>query len=341
MVAKKKKPEQESPSSRTVDILKKVQSTQGHDFSELMTLDATKIVDVPRISTGILGLDIALGGGYAQGRIIEFFGSEGSGKTTATLHAIVAAQQKGGVAAFTDVEHALDKAYASNLGVDFSSLLFSQPDCGEDALEMVDALCTHMRSGDIVVVDSVANLVPRAELEGDYGASHVGLQARMMSQAMRKLTGTVSRTGVVVIFINQIRMKIGVMFGSPETTTGGRALKFYATQRIETKQIGRSKTGDLVIGQKVRFKVVKNKVAPPFREAEVELRFGYGFPRSLELLRIGSTSNVGVIEKTGAWYSYDGERLGHGIERAAETLKGNLVLMEKIEKEILERYAGN
>jgi len=324
--------------SRTVDILKKIQSTRGKDFSGLTTLDATKIENVPRISSGILGLDIALGGGYPQGRIVEFFGSEGSGKTTATLQAIVAAQRSEGVAAFIDVEHALDTSYAKKLGVNFSDLLFSQPDCGEDALEMGHAICENMKPGDVVVYDSVANLVPKAELEGDYGDSHVGLQARMMAQALRKLTATVSRTGVVVIFINQIRMKIGVMFGNPETTTGGRALKFYATQRVEVKQIGKSKQGEQIIGQKVRFKVVKNKVAPPFREAEVELRFGDGFPRALDIIRIGSAKNVGVIEKAGTHYSYQGTRLGQGVENAAQMLDVDPDLMVKIEREILTRY---
>jgi len=333
-MAKKKKTEAEPAApSRTVDILKKVQSIPG-----LMTLDSTKIENVPRISTGILSLDLALGGGYPHGRIIEFFGSEGSGKTTATLHAIVAAQRNGGVAAFIDAEHALDKAYAARIGVNFSDLLFGQPDSGEEGLEMVDALCSNMKGGDLVVIDSVANLVPKVELDGDYGDSHVGLQARMMSQAMRKMTSLVSKRGVTVIFINQIRMKIGVMFGSNETTTGGRALKFYATQRIEVKPMGRSKAGDTIIGMKARFKVVKNKVAPPFREAEVELRFGQGFPRSLDLLRVGSTGNVGVIEKAGAWYSYKSERLGQGIENSAVTLEANPALMAKIEQEVLERY---
>ena len=285
----------------------------------IMPLGGPDIVDVPVISTGSLGLDLALGvGGLPRGRVVEIFGPESSGKTTLTLHAIAAAQRAGGVCAFIDAEHALDVVYAKRLGVDLGSLLVSQPDCGEQALEIADQL---VRCGaiDLIVVDSVAALTPRAEIEGDMGDSHMGLQARLMSQALRKLTGVTSKQNTTVIFINQLRQKIGVVFGNPETTTGGNALKFYASVRLDIRKTGQIKEGDQAVGTRARVKVVKNKVAPPFREAEFEVRFGEGINVLGEIVDLGSTH--GLIEKSGAWYQLDGERIGQGRERACEFLR--------------------
>ena len=276
---------------------------------------------VPAVSTGSVGLDLALGvGGLPRGRIVEIFGPESSGKTTLALQAIAEAQRLGGIAAFIDAEHALDVTYARKLGVDLGDLLISQPDTGEQALEIVEHL---VRSGgcDLVVVDSVAALVPKAEIEGEMGDAHMGIQARLMSQAMRKLTGIVSRTSVIVVFINQLRQKIGVMFGNPETTTGGNALKFYASVRIDIRRIGQLKEGDLAVGNRTRVKVVKNKVAPPFREAEFDVRWGEGVDRFAELVDLGT--DRGLLEKSGSHFSFDGERIGQGRERAAEWLRQN------------------
>ncbi|HWK74756.1 MAG TPA: recombinase RecA [Povalibacter sp.] len=281
--------------------------------------DASASYDVDVVSTGSLGLDIALGvGGLPRGRIIEIYGPESSGKTTLTLQAIAEAQRVGGTAAFVDAEHALDPAYAGKLGVNVQELLVSQPDTGEQALEITDML---VRSGavDIVVVDSVAALTPKAEIEGEMGDSHMGLQARLMSQALRKLTGNIKRSNTIVIFINQIRMKIGVMFGNPETTTGGNALKFYASVRLDIRRIGALKNGEEVIGNQTRVKVVKNKVAPPFREAEFEIMYGAGISRQGELIDIGVAQ--GLVEKSGSWYSYNGERIGQGKENARNFLR--------------------
>jgi len=276
--------------------------------------DASAAYDTEVVSTGSLGLDIALGvGGLPRGRIIEIYGPESSGKTTLTLQVIAEAQRMGGTAAFVDAEHALDPVYAGKLGVNVQELLVSQPDTGEQALEITDML---VRSGavDIVVVDSVAALTPKAEIEGEMGDSHMGLQARLMSQALRKLTGNIKRSNTIVIFINQIRMKIGVMFGNPETTTGGNALKFYASVRLDIRRIGALKSGEEVIGNQTRVKVVKNKVAPPFREAEFEIMYGAGISRNGELIDIGVAQ--GLVEKSGSWYSYNGERIGQGKENA-------------------------
>ena len=274
---------------------------------------------VAAISTGSLGLDLALGiGGYPRGRVVEIFGPESSGKTTLTLHAIAEAQKRGGVAAFIDAEHALDLGYAQKLGVVPDELLVSQPDTGEQALEIAEQL-VRTSAIDLVIVDSVAALVPKAEIEGDMGDAHVGLQARLMSQALRKLTGAVSRSGCCVIFINQIRMKIGVTFGNPETTTGGHALKFYASVRLDLRRLGHVKDGESVVGSRVRVKVVKNKVAPPFREAEFEVLFGTGIAREAELLEIACQK--GWIEKNGSWFSLNGERMGQGREKALEWLR--------------------
>jgi recombination protein RecA len=288
--------------------------------------------DIQSVSTGSLGLDIALGiGGLPRGRVIEIYGPESSGKTTLTLSVIAEMQKVGGVAAFIDAEHALDPQYAAKLGVNVPELLISQPDTGEQALEIVDML---VRSGsvDIVVIDSVAALTPRAEIEGEMGDSHMGLQARLMSQALRKLTGNIKRTNTMVIFINQIRMKIGVMFGSPETTTGGNALKFYASVRLDIRRTGAIKKGDEVIGSETRVKVIKNKVAPPFRQAEFEIVYGEGISRLGEIIELGS--NLKFIEKAGAWYAYNGEKIGQGKENAKEYLRENPKIAAEIEAKI-------
>jgi len=291
--------------------------------------------------SGSLGLDIALGiGGYPKGRIIEIYGPESSGKTTLTLHAIAEVQRKGGVAAFIDAEHALDVSYARKLGVKTDELLISQPDFGEQALEIADML---VRSGavDLIVIDSVAALVPKAEIEGDMGDSHVGLQARLMSQALRKLTGTVSRSNCMLVFTNQIRMKIGVMFGSPETTTGGNALKFYASVRLDVRRIGAikeaTKQDAVVVGNRTKVKVVKNKMAPPFREVEFDIIYGKGVSRSGEIVDIGA--DIGVIQRSGAWYSYGADRIGQGRDNARQYLEEHPEMMAKIAQEILTAKA--
>jgi recombination protein RecA len=290
------------------------------------------IQDIPSVSTGSLGLDVALGvGGFPCGRIVEIYGPESSGKTTLALQAIAEAQKKGGVAAFIDAEHALDVSYARKLGVKTIDLLISQPDSGEQALEIAETL---VRSGaiDVLVIDSVAALVPRAEIEGEMGESHMGLQARLMSQALRKLTGTISRSNTLVIFINQIRMKIGVMFGNPETTTGGNALKFYASVRCDIRRIAAIKQGDQTIGSRTRVRVVKNKVAPPFREAEFDILYGAGINKAGEILDLGS--ELGVIEKSGSWYSYSGDRIGQGRDNACDFLRENPRIMAELEQKV-------
>ena len=301
--------------------------------------DQTAALDIQAISTGSLGLDIALGiGGLPRGRIVEIYGPESSGKTTLTLQVIAEAQKAGGTTAFIDAEHALDPIYARKLGVDTDNLYITQPDTGEQALEITDAL---VRSGafDVVVVDSVAALTPKAEIEGDMGDSHVGLQARLMSQALRKLTANIKRTNTLVIFINQIRMKIGVMFGSPETTTGGNALKFYASVRLDIRRIGSVKNGDEVLGNQTRVKVVKNKVAPPFKQAEFEILYGEGISRLGEIIDLGVA--IDVIQKSGAWYSYGGEKIGQGKEKVRAFLKEKPELATEIEAKIREYYIGN
>src|SRR5450631_4300840 len=291
-----------------------------------------KAIDVEAISTGSLGLDIALGvGGLPRGRVVEIYGPESSGKTTLTLHVIAEAQKKGGVCAFVDAEHALDPVYARKLGVNLEDLLISQPDTGEQALEITDTL---VRSGaiDVLVIDSVAALTPRAEIEGEMGESLPGLQARLMSQALRKLTASISRSNTMVIFINQIRMKIGVMYGSPETTTGGNALKFYASVRLDIRRIGVIKDRDEVVGNQTRVKVVKNKVAPPFKQVEFDIMYGAGISKTGELLDLGVKANV--VEKSGSWYSYDGSRIGQGREAAKTFLTENTDIADKIESAI-------
>ncbi|KPK54294.1 MAG: recombinase RecA [Myxococcales bacterium SG8_38_1] len=293
-------------------------------------------IRVPVISTGAISLDLALGiGGYPRGRIVEIYGPESSGKTTLTLHAIAECQKKGGIAAFIDAEHALDPSYARKLGVNVDELLVSQPDHGEQALEIADTL---VRSGavDIIVIDSVAALVPRAEIEGEMGDSHVGLQARLMSQALRKLTGTVQKSNATLFFINQIRMKIGVMFGSPETTSGGNALKFYASQRLDIRRIGTIKVGDAAVGNRCRVKVVKNKMAPPFRLCEFDILFGQGISRTGDVLDLGV--EAGIINKSGAWYSYGEERVGQGRDNARTFLEEHPDILAAVERRLLQEH---
>lgn len=293
-----------------------------------------KAVEIETVPTGSLGLDIALGvGGLPRGRVVEIYGPESSGKTTLTLHVIAEAQKKGGVCAFIDAEHALDTIYARKLGINLEDLLISQPDTGEQALEITDTL---VRSGavDVLVIDSVAALTPRAEIEGEMGDSQPGLQARLMSQALRKLTASISRSQTTVIFINQIRMKIGVMYGSPETTTGGNALKFYASIRLDIRRIGSIKDHDEVTGNQTRVKVVKNKLAPPFKQVEFDIMYGEGISKTGELIDLGV--KAGVVEKSGAWFSYDSQRLGQGRENAKNFLKANPQIAERIERDIRE-----
>ena len=294
--------------------------------------DGTGIRDIDVVSTGSIGLDVALGiGGLPRGRVVEIYGPEASGKTTLTLQVVAEAQKTGGTAAFVDAEHALDPAYAEKLGVNVDELLVSQPDTGEQALEITDML---VRSGavDIIVIDSVAALTPKAEIEGEMGDSHMGLQARLMSQALRKLAGNIKRSNAMVIFINQIRMKIGVMFGSPETTTGGNALKFYASVRLDIRRIGALKKGDEVIGNQTRVKVVKNKVAPPFKMAEFEILYGEGISREGEIIELAV--DQGIIDKAGSWYSYGSDRIGQGKENVREYLKANPEISNDIETQI-------
>jgi recombination protein RecA len=297
--------------------------------------DAAASFDIETVSTGSLGLDIALGvGGLPRGRVVEIFGPEASGKTTLTLQVIAEVQRGGGTAAFVDAEHALDPSYAEKLGVNINDLLVSQPDTGEQALEITDML-VRSNAVDIVVVDSVAALTPRAEIEGEMGEMQVGLQARLMSQALRKLTGNIKRSNTIVVFINQIRMKIGVMFGNPETTTGGNALKFYSSVRLDIRRIGAIKNGEEVTGNMTRVKVVKNKVAPPFREAEFEIMYGQGISREGEIIELASAQ--GIVEKSGAWFSYKGNRIGQGKDNARTYLQANKDVAREIEEQVRAR----
>jgi recombination protein RecA len=298
--------------------------------------DEPLVRDIQVISTGALSLDIALGvGGVPRGRVIEIYGPESSGKTTLSLHIVAEAQKRGGICGYIDAEHAMDVGYARKLGVRTDDLLLSQPDTGEQGLEITEML---VRSGaiDVLVIDSVAALVPKAELEGEMGDAHMGLQARLMSQALRKLTGTISKSQTCVIFINQIRMKIGVMFGNPETTTGGNALKFYASQRLDIRRVGAIKNGDAVVGNRTRVKVVKNKVAPPFKEVEFDIMYGSGISREGDLLDLASED--GIVEKSGAWYAYEGERIGQGRENAKDYLRDHPEVARAVELKVLEKY---
>ncbi|NLP03372.1 MAG: recombinase RecA [Fibrobacter sp.] len=312
------------------------QIEKQHGKGSIMRLGTASLqTDIPVISTGSLSLDLALGvGGFPKGRIIEIYGPESSGKTTLALQAIANAQKKGGIAVLVDAEYAFDAAYAKALGVDIDNLLVSQPDTGEQALEIVDTL---VRSGaiDIIVVDSVAALVPAAEIEGDMGDSHMGLQARLMSQALRKLTGILSKSKTCLIFINQLRMKIGVMFGNPETTTGGNALKFYSSVRIDIRRTAAIKDGENVVGNRTRAKVVKNKVAPPFKDAEFDILYGKGISFEGDVLDLAAS--MGIVEKSGAWFSYQGERIGQGRERSREFLLENRDVLETIERKVREK----
>ena len=337
-----------SPALRVVDKENDVDKNKALDAAlgqierafgkgSIMRLGQREVMNVASISTGSIGLDIALGiGGVPKGRIIEVYGPESSGKTTLALHVVAEAQKTGGTCAFIDAEHALDPSYAKKLGVNVEELLISQPDAGEQALEIADTL---VRSGaiDVLVVDSVAALVPRAELEGEMGDTHVGLQARLMSQALRKLTASVSRSNTLIIFINQIRMKIGVMFGSPETTSGGNALKFYASVRLDIRRIGAIKDREEVVGNQTRVKVVKNKVAPPFKQVEFDIMYGEGISKMGELLDLGVTA--GIVEKSGAWFSFESERLGQGRENSKAFLRENPEIAERIEK-MIRQNAG-
>jgi recombination protein RecA len=292
--------------------------------------------EIPTISTGSLSLDLALGvGGLPKGRVVEIFGPEASGKTTLALHAVAEAQKAGGTAVFIDAEHALDVKYAKRLGVDIDKLLISQPDTGEQALEIAEEL-VRSSAVDVIVIDSVAALVPKAEIEGEMGDAHMGLQARLMSQALRKMTGTISKSNTILIFVNQIRMKIGVMFGNPETTTGGNALKFYSSVRLDIRRIAAIKQGQDVIGSRTKVRVVKNKVAPPFREVEFDLIYGEGISREGDVLDLAVEKNI--VEKSGTWYTYKDKRIGQGRENAKVFLKEDAKMLEEIEKEILEKY---
>ncbi|MBZ0252622.1 MAG: recombinase RecA [Candidatus Methylomirabilis sp.] len=313
-------------------VIHAIEKQYGKGSIMRLGADAPLVANVPVISTGSLGLDLALGiGGLPRGRIVEIYGPESSGKTTLSLHCVAEAQRRGGMAAFIDAEHALDVNYARKLGVNTHDLLISQPDTGEQALEICDML---VQSGalDVIVIDSVAALVPRAEIEGDMGDSLPGLQARLMSQALRKLTAVVHKSGTLVVFINQMRMKIGVMFGNPETTTGGQALKFYSSIRLDIRRIGALKQGQTMVGNRARVKVVKNKLAAPFREVEFDILFGLGVSRMGEVLDLGSDLNI--VEKSGSWYSYNGERIGQGRDNAADFLKQHPETAEEIEKKV-------
>ena len=324
--------------------LKALQSTLDKIDKEfgkgtIMKLSSDAIIDVPVISSGSIAVDDALGvGGYPRGRVVEIYGPESSGKTTLAIHAIAEAQKQGGVAAFIDAEHAFDSFYAKNLGVDIDNLLISQPDNGEQALEIADHL---IRSGaiDIIVIDSVAALTPKAEIEGDMGDSRMGLQARLMSQALRKLTSNINKTNTCVVFINQLREKIGVMFGNPETTTGGNALKFYASVRVDVRRIGQLKDGVDVSGNKTRVKIVKNKVAPPFKKAEFDIVYGEGISKLGEIIDLGAEFEI--IKKSGSWYSYGDTKLGQGREAVKVLLQDNIELAEELEQKIREKLKGN
>jgi|TARA_Y100000996_G_scaffold196486_1_gene154125 recombination protein RecA len=314
------------------NALKQIEKEYGQ--GTIMKLGTKDIVEVGSISTGSFSLDKALGiGGLPKGRVVEIYGPESSGKTTLTLQVIAECQKAGGSAAFIDAEHALDPEYAKALGVDIDELVVSQPDTGEQALEVTDTLI-QSKSLDVIVIDSVAALVPRAELEGDMGDSHVGLQARLMSQALRKITGNIQKSNTMVIFINQIRMKIGVMFGSPETTTGGNALKFYSSVRLDIRRVGAIKDGDEVIGNETRVKVVKNKVAPPFKVVDFQILYGKGINRIGEVIEYAVKKDI--VEKSGSWYSYKGEKIGQGLNKATEFLRENSKLLDEIEKASLE-----
>ena len=341
MAAKSDKKEKKVTAEKATDASGKSQALQlavdsiEKQFGKgsIMRLGEAHKVDVEMIPTGSLSLDLALGGGIPRGRIIEIYGPESSGKTTVCLHAVAQVQKRGGTAAYVDAEHALDPAYAAKLGVNIDNLLISQPDSGEQALEVVETL-VRSNAVDIIVVDSVAALVPQAEIEGDMGDSHMGLQARLMSQALRKLTGVINRTKCTVVFVNQLRMKIGVMFGNPETTTGGNALKFYASVRMDIRRISQIKAGDAVIGNRARVKVVKNKIAPPFREAEFDIMYNQGISTEGDVLDLAVARDI--VGKAGAWFEYKGEKIGQGRESAKNYLKENPKVLDEIAVKVRE-----
>ena len=314
------------------------QITKQFGDGSIMKLGDAKKVDVELLPSGSLSLDIALGGGYPKGRIIEIYGPESSGKTTLTLHAIAEIQKQGGTAAFIDAEHALDPAYAKKLGVDVSNLLVSQPDNGEQALEIAETL-VRSNAVDLIIVDSVAALVPQAEIDGDMGDSHMGLQARLMSQALRKLTGIINKSKATVIFINQIRMKIGVMFGNPETTTGGNALKFYASVRMDIRRTGQIKEGDDIIGNRTKVKVVKNKISAPFKTAEFDIMYNEGISKTGDVLDLAVANNI--IGKSGAWFDYDGGKIGQGRESAKKYLREHTEVMNEVDKKVRDKVFGS
>ncbi len=327
----KEKQEQNEKMKALQLTIDKIEKTYGK--GTVMKLGDNAVVDIPAISTGSIGIDYALGiGGLPRGRVVEIYGPEASGKTTLAIHAIAEAQKAGGIAAFIDAEHAFDRTYAEKLGVDIENLLISQPDHGEQALEITDNL---IRSGaiDIIVIDSVAALTPKSEIEGEMGDSKMGLQARLMSQALRKLTANISKTGSCCVFINQLREKIGVMFGNPETTTGGNALKFYASVRLDIRRTGQIKEGDNITGNRARIKVVKNKVAPPFKQAEIDIIYGEGFSKTGEIIDLGVDNNI--INKSGSWFSYGDTKLGQGREAVRQLLKDNPELAEELEQKII------
>ena len=332
-VAENIKPAKEDARLKALGLAQEQINKQFGDGA-IRRLGDSKTIDVELLSSGALGIDLVLGGGYPKGRIIEIFGPESSGKTTLALHAIAENQKSGGTAAFIDAEHALDPAYARKLGVDTDNLLVSQPDNGEQALEIVETL-VRSNAVDLIVVDSVAALVPQAEIDGDMGDSHMGLQARLMSQALRKLTGIINKSKATVIFINQIRMKIGVMFGNPETTTGGNALKFYASVRIDVRRIGQIKEGENIIGNRTKVKIVKNKIAPPFRVAEFDIMYNEGISRTGDVLDLAVANEV--VGKAGAWFDYDGSKIGQGREATKKYLKENPEVMTKIEKQVRDK----
>ncbi|WP_138158915.1 recombinase RecA [Peptoniphilus catoniae] len=326
--------EQENKKRALDSAIAKIEKQFGK--GSIMKLGEDSKLDIDIIPTGALSLDLALGvGGIPRGRIIEIYGPESSGKTTLALHILAEAQKRDGIAAFIDAEHALDPGYAKNLGVDIENLIISQPDTGEQALEITESL-VRSNAVDVIIVDSVAALVPKAEIEGEMGDSHIGLQARLMSQALRKLTGAINRSKTAVIFINQLREKVGVMFGNPETTTGGRALKFYSTIRLDIRRTENVKQGDQIVGNRVRVKVVKNKVAPPFKQAEFDIMYGTGISRIGNILDVGT--EAGIVNKSGAWYSYNEHKLGQGRENSKDFLLANPEVLQEIEAEIKEKY---
>jgi len=340
MAKQKKDPQEQDPKAEKMKALKATLDKIDKDYGKgtIMKMSDDAIIDVPAISSGSIALDDALGvGGYARGRVVEIFGPESSGKTTLALHAIAEAQKKQGIAAFIDAEHAFDRFYASKLGINVEDLLVSQPDNGEQALEITDHL---IRSGamDIVVVDSVAALTPKAELEGEMGDSKMGLQARLMSQALRKLTSNIGKTNTTVIFINQLREKIGVMFGNPETTTGGNALKFYCSMRVDVRRIGQIKSGDDIMGNRVRAKVVKNKIAPPFRKAEFDIMYGEGISKAGEILDLAVEHNI--VKKSGSWYSYADSKIGQGRDAVKKVIADNPELSDELEQKIKQAING-